>query len=207
MEHLTDKFDFFIFDWDGVLIRLYTHVRLYGRIISFIKKKRTPKVYYDKNFDKAEEITSKENYLISLVLNFFVEHLSRPHLNDYVVNTLEKLKKRNKKIYVLTNGNKGRVLKKMHKAGIEKYFYAVVSAKDINAAKPNPKGLKLIIKMAHADPKKCLYIGDKTTDIITAKYAKISSCGIADGFDSYERLKYVNPDFLFKSMKEFYYAL
>ncbi|MGC8652301.1 MAG: HAD family hydrolase [Candidatus Micrarchaeia archaeon] len=207
MEHLAEKFDLFIFDWDGSIIRLYTHVRLYGRLISaFVKHRKAPK-RYDKHFEPPEELEAEENYLASRFLSFFVEKLSKPHLNDYAKELLDELKSRHKRIAIMSNGNRGRILKKIEKAGIAGYFDMVISAKDLHAAKPNPAGIMAVLKALRGKPKRSIYIGDKADDIITAKYAGISSCGIADGFDSYERLKSVGPDYLFRNMREFYRAL
>jgi len=207
MESMLNRFDLFVFDWDGTIIRLYNHVRLYGRIISAITNGNKGAPFYDSEFEPPEELKSEENYIQSLFLNFFVEHMSKPHLNRYVLDNLELLKKKKKKIGVLTNGNKNRVLKKMQKIGIEKYFDIIVSTKDLHAAKPNPAGLKLILKALGAKPGRSIYIGDKVDDILTARYAKISSCGIADGFDSLKKLESAKPDYVFRSMEEFYRAL
>ncbi len=204
---LLKEFDLFIFDWDGTIIRLYTHVRLYGRLIGSIVRREQEVSFYDHDFEPPEETASKENYIVSSILNFFVEHFSKPHLNKYAIETLERLRHEGKKIGILTNGSKDRVVKKIKKAGIEEYFDIVVSTKDLHAAKPNPAGLKVIIKALNVHSERCIYVGDKTSDILTAKYAKVRSCGIADGFDSYKRLESVKPDYIFKSMEGFYKAL
>ncbi len=207
VEHLAKKFDLFILDWDGTILRLYTHVRLYGRLLSILVKRKGQSKRYDSDFEPPEDLEAKENYIISSFLNFFVDKLSRPHLNYYVKELLEELKRKHKKVAIMSNGNRYRILKKMEKAGLAEYFGMVVSAKDLHVAKPNPTGIKIVLKAFNEKPEKSIYIGDKTDDIMTAKYAKVSSCGIADGFDNYEKLKSVNPDYIFKNIKELCEAL
>lgn len=50
------------------------------------------------------------------------------------------------------------------------------------------------------DPRETLYIGDMMHDIETAKHAGVQSCAVLTGYDSFEKLKRVEPDLLFKDM-------
>ena len=90
---------------------------------------------------------------------------------------------------------------------IADYFDVIVSANDIKAMKPNPTGIKAILHFFKAKPGSAIYIGDMVDDIITAKLAKVTSCAVADGFDSHHKLKSIKPDYLFDGIESLKAAL
>jgi phosphoglycolate phosphatase-like HAD superfamily hydrolase/8-oxo-dGTP pyrophosphatase MutT (NUDIX family) len=47
-----------------------------------------------------------------------------------------------------------------------------------------------------------LFIGDMTHDIETAHHAGVMSCAVLTGYDSLKKLQSVNPDLLFRNLKE-----
>jgi phosphoglycolate phosphatase-like HAD superfamily hydrolase len=38
-------------------------------------------------------------------------------------------------------------------------------------------------------------------DILTAKLAHIHSCAVADGFDSYHKLRSIHPEYIYRSIE------
>jgi phosphoglycolate phosphatase-like HAD superfamily hydrolase len=88
--------------------------------------------------------------------------------------------------------------------GMTNIFDIVVSAKDIGAIKPSPEGLMLIINNFGTKPRRTVYIGDMVDDIIAADLARVSSCGVACGFDSEHTLRSSNPNYLFKDMEHIF---
>ena len=107
-----------------------------------------------------------------------------------------------KRIAVMSNGRSQRLIKEFQYLGITDYFDSVVSGRHIHEIKPNPTGVKAILKEFKADPKRTVYIGDMVDDIITAKLANVRSCAVANGFDSYHELKSAKPDYIFRSIEE-----
>ncbi len=206
MPRIIEKYDLFLFDWDGVLIRLYKHTKLYGRLISAIVSIEGAK-HYSTIFDESAYRKGQENMILGKFLNFFIKHFIKPRLNYGVNKIIKELKRHGKLVAVFSNGNKGRIMIKMEKLGIRKYFDLVSSNDEIGFSKPNPAGLIFVAKALKVRPERCLYIGDKHTDIMAARYAHMHSCAIADGFDSYARLAAMKPDYIFKNMDEFYNAL
>ncbi len=64
-------------------------------------------------------------------------------------------------------------------------------------------GLWLIAEELHVERERSIYIGDMSVDIMTAKFAGMGSCAIADGFQSYRDLEKVKPDYIFRNLGEF----
>ncbi len=106
------------------------------------------------------------------------------------------LKKNDKKIGIISNKPKIYILKILNN-------YNIVGLFDyINAPKLNKKGyskneeLKKIIKKHRLMNNECIFIGDRTDDIIIAKTNKITSVGITYGFGAKEELVDSGADYI-----------
>jgi HAD superfamily hydrolase (TIGR01549 family) len=208
---LVKKYDLFIFDWDGTLNNMRITMRLneamkraFGIWNSDKKVKDFKSVDYNlKGKMRNEELKNDvETFFVELFLNF-----SRPKLHNDSVELMKKLKSKKKKIAIFSNGRSHRVIREIKILGLTDYFNVIVSARDLHALKPNPTGIKAILSSTKTKPSKCIYIGDMVDDIIAAKLAKVDSCALADGFDSYSRLKSMKPTYIFRSVEEFIKAL
>ncbi len=203
---LLSKYDTFIFDWDGTLLS--------GRVLSKINEKINPYWRYRKQSTfETKQIKKRgsgarqaELRAMAPFFDMFVA-LMKPKLHNDSVEVLQALKKRHKRVALFTNGATYRVQKELSYLKVRGYFDTVVSAQSLNALKPNPMGLEFVIRKERAKRQKTIYIGDMVDDVLMAKYAKVASCGISGGFDSYGRLKASRPDYLFRSMEEFRKAL
>ncbi len=156
----------------------------------------------------AKEIKSRTDHMKMLAP--FVDismMLMKPKLHYDSREVLDELNKKKKWVVLFTNGAQYRILPELKKLNIEDSFDMIVSAQDLNALKPNPIGIEVILRELRCPRNKALYIGDMVNDVIMAKYANIASCAVSCGFDSYSKLKSKNPDYLFKSMEEFRKAL
>ena len=208
MKHLLKEFDVFIFDWDGTLATL-------GPIYALNEKFSPLWKYKKKKYSETREI-KKMNYNIKTRIRErkiegklfarFVDlyfAVARPRLQRDSRSMLELLKKKGKTVCLFTNGATWRIEKELTALGLKDFFEIIISAQEIKAIKPNPIGLNIIIKELRAERERTLYTGDMVDDIMMAKYAKVHSCAIADGFSSYEKLKATKPDYLFRTMEEF----
>lgn len=210
MDSLMNRYDAFIFDWDGTIQSLRTILMInealksIGHDAKFAieggRRKRWN--YSDLNLKRLIEMEEVDNSVMSYVLDA-VLWVSRPKLHNDVREVLEYLSSKRKKIVVFSNANRRRLLKEVKILGISKYLDVIVSARDLKAPKPNPAGLNAAIKLSGTRRGRCVYIGDMVTDIIAARAAKIDSCAIAGGFDRYEVLKKEFPDHIYHSMEEF----
>ncbi len=208
---LLGRYDLFIFDWDGTLNSMRTIMKVNESIkrkLHLWNRDSNMKNFRSMDYDLKKRIESEEKkndiltYLFDVLLN-----LSRPKLHNNSLKTIKILRSSGKKVAIFSNGRSYRLIKELDYLGIANYFDTIVSARELNALKPNPTGLKLIINALKVKPGRCLYIGDMVDDIITAKLAHVDSCAIADGFDSYHKLRSVRPDYIFKSIEEMGKAL
>jgi HAD superfamily hydrolase (TIGR01549 family) len=212
---LLDRYELFIFDWDGTLCSL----RYIQKIADLLKSRVIRRIFgtkanvrmkeeklrqHTKIHDLRQE--SEEKRLTHSLLSTCVDialSISKPRLKNGALETLKKLKREGKEIALLTNGSDWRIIKEIRREKIEDYFDVIISARNMGAIKPDPLGLNGIVSILEVDKKRVLYIGDMEDDILTAEYAHVDSCGISDGFASYSDLKENRPDYLFRSMEEF----
>lgn len=202
---LLKKFDAFIFDWDGTI----NYMRFLMRMNESLK--RGLGIWNTdvsiKDFKRRSYAIKKRPIQKELEQEFLgtfydaVLYFMRPKLHNDVVEVLKTLKEHKKRIALFSNGARYRILRELLYLNLGDYFDVVISARDLRTMKPNPSGLKAIMYELHVKQKRTIYIGDMVDDIIAAKLAHASSCAIADGFDSYHKLKSTNPDFIFKSIE------
>jgi HAD superfamily hydrolase (TIGR01509 family) len=126
---------------------------------------------------------------------------SKPVLHKSTMKLLKELRRRGKKIAILSNERSYRLMSEITYLGIEDYFDVIVSAKHIMAMKPNPTGLKAILHSLKVKPGRAIFVGDMVDDILAAKLAGVTSCAVADGFDSRHKLKSMKPDYIFNGVE------
>ncbi len=212
-----DEFDTFIFDWDGTLMTAKTLLMLNERLNPLIKyykwkgkmyarkkiKLPVPRHRHDYSYMEGK---AAEERLLSAAVNFLIS-MMHIRLHNGAKEVLEELDRQKKKIALFTNGSPARIVKEMKRLHIEEYFDAIESAQQLNAWKPNPLGLEVLMKALNSKKEKTIYIGDMASDIEAARYAGITSCVISRGFDSKARLERYRPDYMFSSMEELYKAI
>lgn len=199
-------YELFIFDWDGTLNSMRLTLRVneaVKRSLHIWNRDSSIKDFKKMDPDLKKQLKNEarknnvETFLFDVFLNF-----SRPRLHNDTIALLKTLKRKGKKIAVFSNGRSSRISKEMKYLGVLRYFDYVISGRDLNALKPNPTGLKLILKSLNVKSENAVYIGDMCDDVITAKLASVHSCAISTGFDSYHALRSIHPDYLFKSIAE-----
>ena len=93
---------------------------------------------------------------------------------DNVHETLTKLKKAGKKLYVVSNAQSCYTKQELSKLGLRKYFSGIVYSSDYKCAKPDAELFKALIDKHKLDRKQCVYIGnDPISDVEGARNAKI----------------------------------
>jgi HAD superfamily hydrolase (TIGR01549 family) len=155
------------------------------------------------DFDLKKRLKNEERKLDALTFLFEIFlNFSKPKLHEGTIVLLKKLRREKKKIAIFTNGRSQRLVKELRYFGITDYFDSIVSAREIHEMKPNPTGLKAILNTMKVKPERAVYIGDMVDDMITAKLIHVKSCAVANGFDSYHKLKSIHPDYIFRSIEE-----
>jgi HAD superfamily hydrolase (TIGR01549 family) len=211
-QHLLDKFDVFIFDWDGTLNNLRIITKLnetVKRALGIWNKDSSIKDFRSMEYDLKHKVQTEEMYknrILSVIAELLLV-LSKPRLHNDTLELLKTLKAKGKHVAVLSNARSYRLLSELSYLKVAKYFDVIVSANEIKAMKPNPTGIKAILHSLKAKPSSAIYIGDMVDDVIAAKLAKVTSCAVADGFDSHHKLKSVKPDYMFDGIESLKAAL
>lgn len=87
-------------------------------------------------------------------------------LYDGVIDLLENLKKKNKKIYLLSNAQEIFTIPEMKYLGIYNYFDGIVISSSENCKKPDPKFYEIVINRYNLNKDESIMIGnDYITDI------------------------------------------
>jgi len=95
-------------------------------------------------------------------------------LYDGVTETLAKLKKAGKRLFILSNAQSCFTKTEIDKLGLRKYFEGIVYSSDCKCAKPDPKFFAVLLKKYNLNRKETVYIGnDAVTDVGGARSAKI----------------------------------
>ena len=211
---LTDKFELFVFDWDGTLsksVRILTQ-----RFDPFWKYKmiKQGKLQPGKKIDQktAEKVlvmrrgSNVERQVLVPLADISLIFI-KPKLYPDSKAVLELLQKRKKKIALFTNGAAWRVTRELSYLGVRDYFDVVISAQELKALKPNPLGLEVTARAMKVKMDKVLYIGDTVDDVMMAKYAKAHACALIQGLDNKEMLTAARPDYIYNGLGAFRKAL
>lgn len=95
-------------------------------------------------------------------------------LYDGVLETLAKLKKAGKKLYILSNAQSCFTKTEISRLGLRKYFSGIVYSSDYKCAKPSAKLFDALVQKFNLNKKETIYIGnDGFTDVVGARNAKI----------------------------------
>lgn len=180
------RFDAVIFDLDNTLISLKKYDRLVFKKIcnTLIKDKEIKKRLYQKLlFLREREIKNLKKYnifdkfffkneseiAVRIYNSFFPASFVIPSSN---LKILKDLKKKKKELFLVTNGNKKRQLKKIKNLGISKYFNHIYIL-DGKKKKFKPSIYSLNSLLKKIEFKNTVMIGDSKIDEEFAKNLKI----------------------------------
>jgi HAD superfamily hydrolase (TIGR01549 family) len=213
---ILDRYDLFIFDWDGTIEKVMYMYRLNEKLNPFWRSRKrssfreaiTPddSRRIKEQLRKLEHVEEEDERRLKRLLDIYMM-FTKPKMQEGALAVLKTLHDRGKTLAVFSNGAMWRVRREIKTLRIEDYFDSMVSAQSIGFLKPNPIGIHLIMNRCRISRNKTLYIGDMVDDIKTARSANVDSCGIAAGFDNYNALDDEKPTYLFRNMREFHKAL
>ena len=193
-------YELFIFDWDGTLSTSMLIVRISNLLRIRYRKSHMMKHRKDYIARAGLEMKSIEerDSLYSRLYDFY-SRFAMPKLKPHSMEILKELRRQGKKIAIFSDSQNYRLMLEAKMLGVLDNVDFILSASSIDSYKPDPSGLMLIAKKYKKDVKKCLYVGDMPSDIFTAKFAGMDSCGLGDGLSPYEKLKEVEPEYIFRN--------
>ena len=207
MKRIAD-YKLYVFDWDGTLNSMSMAHRTYETLkrgLKFFRGGHRPR-YSNINMTDIKHVVKREelkNKIFASAIDFLVL-MMKPKLHNDTVEMLKALRKKGKKIVILSNGSGIRLRKELGSLGIRELFDMVVSAKDMGVIKPDPSGIRMVMRKMKAHAGDTVYIGDTADDMLAARLAKVSACAVCCGFHSRARLKSMEPDYIFQSIEELY---
>ena len=105
---------------------------------------------------------------------------SRPYPG--LIEVLDSLTARGIIIAICTNKREDMARLLMSELGLTSYFKAITGRDTFPVCKPDPEHLFGAIRLAGGESKRCVMVGDSTTDYETAKAAKIPIIGVTFGY-------------------------
>ena len=201
----------FIFDWSGTLSDDRIPVQTaFNRVATELGLKPTKTLNaFLKTAVKKIEVEFSNQLLGKIspeeVWALYTRHFAklsneggvRPIIYKDVIQVLDFLKNKQKKIIVLSSHPHKNLLKEAKEYKIEKYFDKVTGS-ILNKA----KGIHESCNEMGINTKEAVYIGDMIGDIKAAKEAKTMSVAIVHGYHSREVLLLENPDILINKLSE-----
>ena len=119
---------------------------------------------------------------------------------DGVFDTLTKLKKADKKLYILSNAQSCYTKQELKKLGLHKYFNGIVYSSDYKCAKPDPELFNVLIDKYKLNKKECVYVGnDPTTDVEGARNAKIDCLWLKTSHTPHDAVAKIPPKYVISS--------
>ncbi len=128
--------------------------------------------------------------------------LEHAHAYDDIIDVVNTLKGKNIKLAVCTNKPDIAAKGMINQIFGENVFDMVCGALDDVPKKPDPTIAKRIIKTLNVTPNECVWIGDSSVDIETAKNLGCKSIGVTWGFRSFEHLFKACPTLILNAPKE-----
>lgn len=202
-----------IFDLDGTLLDtdlllVLTWVELYKRY----KPNGIPRIDDIVTFSgppikqSLHKVFPKED--VDKLYKSFNE-ISQPLYDEYLTvypggkELIEKLKKDNVRLAVLTSKHKGPTKHALEVVGLDNTFDVIVTSNDVIKTKPDKEGVEKILSFyPELSKKDVLYIGDNTSDYLTCLNSSIDSMIVTWGPRKLD--KNIKPTYFIDSFDDFY---
>ena len=200
-----------IFDLDGTLVDTYPVIR---KTLIEVFSKHLSNFRYDEELLKSffgptlhysfSKLTNNDEEQTQFLIDEYrkinkVYYENEIELFPGVINTLEELSKKHT-LAILSNRIQDLVDIGLKATKIDKYFKVILGIDSMKRPKPYPDGIIQILN--HYKDKKAVFIGDATTDIISAKSAGIIGIGVTWALTKPEEFMKVKADYIVNSFEE-----
>jgi phosphoglycolate phosphatase-like HAD superfamily hydrolase len=201
-----------IFDFDGVLRSGSWSIfyEAYNILVtamgkdpaSFFTDVASFKEWCNVDWHKNEmRILGGDTYAPNPEFNRIFHETCDPHLKlfPWVPNMLVHLSKKYT-LAILSSSTKTSVGKELKE--LTQYFSFIIGAEEVHSLKPNPEGVRLILKLTETDANDAIMIGDMNVDFLAGKSAGVKTALVQWGMGDWEELQSLKPDFLFEKPED-----
>ncbi len=145
--------------------------------------------------------------LINKAVSIFREYyFNNPvvHTKPYpqAIEVLEKLKRSNKKIAVITNKYENVSREILKKLDLSEYVDLVIGGDTLDEKKPSPKPVIYALEKFVLSPENAVMIGDSETDILSGKNASTKTCLVMFGYGKKDLAMSYKPDYVVSNLIE-----
>ncbi len=178
--HKPNKLKAVIFDLDGVIIdsldawlNVFNNTRQHYKLQKITKKEFMEKVWGGSikkdamQYFKGKTVEEISKHYYSNMGKFKAD----TKLNPDVKETLEKLKKKNIKLGIVTNSYKKPTSEILEHHKIKSLFNAIIGGNEVDQGKPQPDSLLEACKRLNIEPREAVLVGDTINDKGAAKNA------------------------------------
>ena len=201
-------FDLFVFDLDGTLIDSRLDLALsvnavranFGMApleneVIFSHVGNGAPVLIQKSLGPGVSAETAEEGL-QFFYSYYREHmLDNTLLYPGVRETLDELLAQGKRMAVLTNKPVRFSEGIINGLGLSKHFVRVYGGNSFDSKKPDPEGLRYLMKEFYVAARRALMVGDSYVDVQTARNAGVPCCGVTYGLQP-ESFREYPPDLL-----------
>ena len=187
-----------IFDWSGTLVnnvpQFYSVVKkifeTYKReIISLEEVRENFTLPYMKFYEKYIPEMSQETQ--NVIFKKEIQKQPLPKLYPGVLEILKEIKNKQYTIFVVSSNHKETILNEVKQLGAEEFIEKIFP--DVYTKSPT---LKMIISKYNLNMDQSFYVGDTSGDVEAGKESNLPTIGISWGYQSKNKLKLSNPDYL-----------
>jgi phosphoglycolate phosphatase len=205
-----------IFDLDGTLIdsrldlihsvnamlRHFGRPELPGDVVASYVGDGAPMLVRRALGDPDDEKFFKQG--LQFFLEYYREHkLDYTHVYPGIPEALEQIRSNGatRKMAVLSNKpvNPSRAI--VEALGLADFFVKVYGGNSFETKKPDPLGVKTLLKETATPPANAVIVGDSSIDVLTGRNAGIATCGVTYGFAPHTLCE-APPDVMLESPQE-----
>jgi len=200
-----------IFDLDGTLVNsvdfwLSLYKKTAKKVNIELDSKEISKRFGESDVDILLSLIPEEKRKEALDYYYKLKEKEKKKLNlkkfEFVDEVLKKIKERNIKIAIATGNSRDIAELIIKKNGLEKFIDFIVTYEDVKRGKPYPDMILKIIKHFNVKREEVLYVGDSLYDFESARRARVKIGIVLSGVLNRVEAKKLNPDFIFKDIRD-----
>jgi HAD superfamily hydrolase (TIGR01509 family) len=184
-------------DWKGLFEAYKAVIKSQGKNYKdFFKNLNEFRKWWSPDWHKNNrKLAIKEEDIDNAHRIFYEISNSYTYLFPWVGEVLRELRHRHQ-LALVTNRHRENTEKIL--GSLRGHFSFIVGGEDVKKLKPNPEGIRIILKEIYVDPDETLIIGDMPEDISAGRAAGIKTGAVKWGLGDWDELLAYLPDYAFE---------